>query len=198
MRKAIILLTILFTFVTLANPILDLVENLAGVRDIFIEFELVMRVKNQEQIQESSISGDLAIRNLEDFYFLIKKPSVISQLSFVYISRTKRLYSSFPGYLDMENIQLSVINFVEILQSILKIIQTPVVITQIEGDTVTINPTTLIAGRSAEPVVFKMRIRDGLIEELTITNKSEDEYIKMKINKISLNSNVDVYFHFAR
>ncbi len=198
MRKAIILLTILFAFVTLANPILDLVENLAGVRDIFIEFELVMRVKNQEQIQESSISGDLAIRNLEDFYFLIKKPSVISQLSFVYISRTKRLYSSFPGYLDMENIQLSVINFVEILQSILKIIQTPVVITQIEGDTVTINPTTLIAGRSAEPVVFKMRIRDGLIEELTITNKSEDEYIKMKINKISLNSNVDVYFHFAR
>lgn len=198
MRKTITLLTILFAFVTLANPILDLVENLAGVRDIFIEFELIMRVKNQEQIQESSISGDLAIRNLEDFYFLIKEPSIISQLSFAYISRTKRLYSSFPGYLDMENVQLPVINFMEILQSILKIMQTPVVITQIEGDTVTINPTTLIAGRSAEPVVFKMRIRDGLIEELTITNKSEDEYIKVKINKITLNSNVDVYFHFAR
>lgn len=198
MRKTITLLTILFAFVTLANPILDLVENLAGVRDIFIEFELIMRVKNQEQIQESSICGDLAIRNLEDFYFLIKKPSVISQLSFIYIARTKRLYSSFPGYLDMENVQLSVINFMEILQSILKIMQTPVVITQIEGDTVTINPTTLIAGRSAEPVVFKMRIRDGLIEELTITNKSEDEYIKVKINKMSLNSNVDLYFHFAR
>ncbi|MFN4189819.1 MAG: hypothetical protein ACK4E2_02345 [Pseudothermotoga sp.] len=198
MRKTITLLIILFAFITLANPILDLVENLAGVRDIFIEFELIMRVKNQEQIQESSISGDLAIRNLEDFYFLIKEPSIISQLSFAYISRTKRLYSSFPGYLDMENVQLPVINLMEILQSILKIMQTPVVITQIEGDTVTINPTTLIAGRSAEPVVFKMRIKDGLIEELTITNKSEDEYIKVKINKITLNSNVDVYFHFAR
>ncbi|MFN3283100.1 MAG: hypothetical protein ACK40Q_02540 [Pseudothermotoga sp.] len=198
MRKTITLLTILFAFITLANPILDLVENLAGVRDIFIEFELIMRVKNQEQIQESSIGGDLAIRNLEDFYFLIKKPSIISQLTFDYISSTKRLYSSFPGYLDMENVQLSVINFMEILQSILKIMQTPVVITQIEGDTVTISPTTLIAGRSAEPVVFKMRIREGLIEELTITNKSEDEYIKVKINKFSLNPNVDVYFHFER
>lgn len=198
MRKTTILLILFFAIITLANPVLDLVENLAGVRDIFIEFELVMHVKDQEKFQESSICGDLAIRNLEDFYLLIKEPSVISQLSFAYISRTKRLYSSFPGYLDMENIEMPIINFMEILQSILKIMQTPVVITKFEGDTLIINPTTLIAGKSTDPVVFKIRIKEGLIQEFTITNKSENEYIKVKINKMSLNSNVDGYFHFAR
>lgn len=198
MRKTTTLLILFFAIITLANPVLDLVENLAGVRDIFIEFELVMHVKSQEKFQESSICGDLAIRNLEDFYLLIKEPSVISQLSFAYISRTKRLYSSFPGYLDMENIEMPIINFMEILQSILKIMQTPVVITKFEGDTLIINPTTLIAGKSTDPVIFKIRIKEGLIQEFTITNKSENEYIKVKINKMSLNSNVDEYFHFAR
>ncbi|WP_144380731.1 hypothetical protein [Thermotoga profunda] len=198
MRKAIIFSILLFTFLALANPILDLVENIAGARDIFIEFELVMHVKNQEQFQESSICGDLAIRNLEDFYLLIREPSVISQLSFAYISRTKRLYSSFPGYLDMENIEMSITDFMGIFQSILRIIQTPIVITKFEGDTVTINPSTLITGKSTDPVVFKIKIKDGLIQELILTNRNESEYIKIKINKISLNADVDKYFHFVR
>lgn len=198
MRKAIIFSILLFTFLALANPILDLVENIAGARDIFIEFELVMHVKNQEQFQESSICGDLAIRNLEDFYLLIREPSVISQLSFAYISRTKRLYSSFPGYLDMENIEMSITDFMGIFQSILRIIQTPIVITKFEGDTVTINPSTLITGKSTDPVVFKIKIKDGLIQELIVTNRNESEYIKIKINKISLNADVDKYFHFVR
>ncbi|HEY8543243.1 MAG TPA: hypothetical protein VIL29_12715 [Pseudothermotoga sp.] len=198
MRKAIIFSILFFTFVALANPVLDLVENIAGARNIFIEFELAMHVKNQEQFQESSICGDLAIRNLEDFYLLIKEPSVISQLSFAYISRTKRLYSSFPGYLDMENIEMSITDFMEIFQSILRIIQTPIVITKFEGDTVTINPSILITGKSTDPAVFKIKIKDGLIQEFIVTNRNESEYIKVKINKISLNADVDKYFHFAR
>lgn len=198
MRKTAVFVISFFALTVIANPVLDLVENIAGVRDIFVEFELLMRVKNQEKFQESSIRGDLAIRNLEDFYLLIKEPSVISQLSFAYISRTKRLYSSFPGYLDMENIEVPITNFIEFFQNILKIIQTPVVVTSFDGDTVTVSPTALVAGKSKDPVVFKMKIKNGFIQELMITNKDESEYIKVKINKMSLNADVDKYFHFAR
>ncbi|HOJ89176.1 MAG TPA: hypothetical protein PLP64_00985 [Pseudothermotoga sp.] len=198
MNRITILLILSIALTAVANPVFDLVENFAGARDIFIEFELSMHVKNNGQYQESSMKGDLAIKNLEDFYLLIKEPSVISQLSFAYISRTKRLYFSYPGYLDMENIDIPITNFFEILQSVLKLLQTPVVITKFEGDTVTIAPSALVVGRSADPVIFKMQIKDGLIKEFTITNKNQDEYIKIKIDRISLNSNVDEYFHFAR
>ncbi len=198
MRKTVVFVISFFALTVIANPVLDLVENIAGVRDIFVEFELLMRVKNQEKFQESSISGDLAIRNLEDFYLLIKEPSVISQLSFAYISRTKRLYSAFPGYLDMENIEVPITNFIEFFQNILKIIQTPVVVTSFDGDTVTVSPTALVAGKSKDPVVFKMKIKNGFIQELMITSKDESEYIKVKINKMSLNADVDKYFYFAR
>lgn len=198
MNRITILLILSIALTAVANPVFDLVENFAGARDIFIEFELSMHVKNNGQYQESSMKGDLAIKNLEDFYLLIKEPSVISQLSFAYISRTKRLYFSYPGYLDMENIDIPITNFFEILQSVLKLLQTPVVITKFEGDTVTIAPSALVVGRSADPVIFKMQIKDGLIKEFTITNKNQDEYIKIKIDRISLNSNVNEYFHFAR
>ncbi|MEJ5228610.1 MAG: hypothetical protein WHT65_01265 [Pseudothermotoga sp.] len=192
------ILALAFSLTVLANPLLDLVENLAGARDFYLEFELTMHVKNQGQYQESTLSGDLAVRNLEDFYILIREPSVISQLSFAYISRTKRLYSSFPGYLDMENIELPLTNIVEVFLAVLKMIQTPVVITKFEGDTLIINPTVLIAGKSNDPVVFKMKVKDGLIEEFLITNRSGDEYIKIKVNNLTLNANVSSYFNFAR
>ncbi len=150
MNRITILLILSIALTAVANPVFDLVENFAGARDIFIEFELSMHVKNNGQYQESSMKGDLAIKNLEDFYLLIKEPSVISQLSFAYISRTKRLYFSYPGYLDMENIDIPITNFFEILQSVLKLLQTPVVITKFEGDTVTIAPSALVVGRSAD------------------------------------------------
>ncbi|MGJ8454264.1 hypothetical protein ACSFC1_03045 [Pseudothermotoga sp. U03pept] len=192
------LLTLTFSLTVLANPLLDLVESLAGVRDFYLEFELVMRVKSQEQYQESTVSGDIAVRNLEDFYLLIKEPSVVSQLSFAYISRTKRLYSSFPGYTDMENVELPLTNIVEVFLAVLKMIQTPVVVTKFDGDTLTITPTVLIAGKSNDPVVFKMKVKEGLIEEFLVTNKSGDEYIKIKVKNLVLNAKVDHYFHFVQ
>ncbi|GAB4310222.1 MAG: hypothetical protein Kow0084_06430 [Pseudothermotoga elfii] len=199
MKRQIIFFMTLITVSYLANPIFDFVQSIAGCRDFYAQFQILARVKSGEDYQNLSMSAEAAIRNLEDFYLLIKEPVVLSDLSFVYIARTKRLYSSFPGYIDMENIEIPVENILTIFESIFKILQTPLVITKFDDNSITISPTSFVLNQASEPVIFKLKIEEGNLKEFTMTtSKSNDEYIKIQINKLILFANIDQYFHLAR
>jgi hypothetical protein len=73
------------------------------------------------------------------------------------------------------------------------------VITKFDDNSITISPTSFVLNQASEPVVFKLKIEEGNLKEFTMTtSKSNDEYIKIQINKLILFANIDQYFHLAR
>lgn len=189
--------TFLLNTVITGNALFDLIENIAGVRDFFFKIQVQSHVKaNERDYSDFLLTASIAIRNLEDFYFLIEEPEEFSELSFTYYSRTKRLYSRFPGYEDIDTIELPIEAIVNGLDTVLKILETPIFTTKIDEKTVTIYPVVASLMKSAgiEPVILKIGLSDGKISTVQIFTLDSDEYVRIDVLQMIVNANVDRYF----
>lgn len=199
MRRLFILTFALLSIFCFATSLLfDLVEQFAGVRDFLVEFELSAEVKQQEVKRTLQTCGLLAIRNLEDFYFLIKEPAFISNLSFVYISRIKRLIFNTGSGLDFESLDIPVSSIVQSVQAAIRILQTPLVSIKSEGDFIVLSFSRLITQQVQEPIKVRLEMKDRQLKSIEILSPSGEERIAIKINKLVLNAKVDEYFHLPR
>lgn len=199
MKKFFILTFALLSIPCLAMSLLfDLVEQFAGVRDFLVEFELSAEVKQQEAKRTLQTRGILAVRNLEDFYFSIREPTFISNLSFVYISRIKRLMFDTGSGLDFESLDIPVSSIVQSIQTAIRILQTPLVNIKNEGDFIVLSFSRLITQRMQEPIKVRLEMIDEQLRSIEILSPSGEEKIVIKINKLVLSAKVDEYFHLPR
>lgn len=199
MRKLLILtFALLFISCFATSLLFDLVEQFAGVRDFLVEFELSAEVKQQQVRRTLQTRGILAVRNLEDFYFSIREPTFISDLSFVYISRIKRLMFNTGSGLDFESLDIPVSSIVQSIQAAIRILQTPLVNVKNEGDFIVLSFSRLITQRVQEPIRVRLEMKDEQLKSIEILNPSGEEKITIKINKLILNAKVDEYFHLPR
>lgn len=199
MKKFFILTFALLSIPCLAMSLLfDLVEQFAGVRDFLVEFELSAEVKQQEAKRTLQTRGILAVRNLEDFYFSIREPTFISNLSFVYISRIKRLMFDTGSGLDFESLDIPVSSIVQSIQTAIRILQTPLVNVKNEGDFIVLSFSRLITQRVQEPIKVRLEMIDEQLRSIEILSPSGEEKIVIKINKLVLSAKVDEYFHLPR
>ncbi|MEN3009036.1 hypothetical protein [Pseudothermotoga sp.] len=199
MRK-FIFLTFIFlpVFCLSTTSLFDLVEQFAGVRDFLVEFELKAEVKQQDAKRTLQSSGLLVIRNLEDFYFLVKEPAFISNLSFTYISRIKRLIFNTGSGFDFESLEIPISSIVQSIQTAMRILQTPLVSVENEGDSVVLSFSRFITQRVQEPIKVRFEVKDKQLKSIEIISPSGEEKIAIKINKLILNAKVDEYFQPPR
>lgn len=181
-----------------ANHLFDLVEQLAGVRDFLVDFDLTAEIKQNTENRVFHASCMLAVRNLEDFYFLVKKPDFLSNLSFMYLSRIKRLVFGTGTSQDFETIDIPTAYIVQSVLSALRLLQTPLVGVRSEGDHLILTFSKLVAQQVEEPIKVRLEIRDSQLKSIEILSPSEEEKISMKINKLVLNAKTDEYFQLPR
>ncbi|MGB9789175.1 hypothetical protein [Thermotoga caldifontis] len=181
-----------------ANYLFDLVEQLAGVRDFVVDFDLTAEVKQNAESRVFHTSCLLAVRNLEDFYFLVKKPDFLSNLSFMYLSRTRRLVFGTGTSQDFETIDIPTAYITQSVLSALRLLQTPLVGIRSEGDYLILTFSKLVAQQVEEPIKVRLEIRDSQLKSIEILSPSEEEKISVKINRLVLNAKTDEYFQLPR
>ncbi len=175
----------------------DLVEQFAGVRDFIVDFDLTAQVK-QDGVKSFHMSGLLVVRNLEDFYFLVKKPDFVSNLSFVYFSRIKRLVFGTENFQDFESFQIPISSIVQAIQSTLRMLQTPLVNVKSQDDRITLAFSRLVTQQLQEPIKLTLEIKEGQLKAIEILSPSGEERISLKINNLVLNAKTDEYFQLRR
>jgi len=198
MRKFFFVFFILFTVLSFATSLLfELVEQFAGVRDFIVDFDLAAEIK-LDGVKPFRMSGLLVVRNLEDFYFLVKKPDFVSNLSFAYFSRIKRLVFGAESFQDFENLEIPISSIVQAIQSALRMLQTPLVSVRSEGDYVILTFSRFVAQQLQEPIKVRLEMKDAQLRSIEILSPSEEEKIILKINNLILNAKTDEYFQLRR
>jgi hypothetical protein len=198
MRKLFVFLFVLYVVLSFPTSLFfDLVEQLAGVRDFIVDFDLTAQVK-QDGVKSFHMSGLLVVRNLEDFYFLVKKPDFVSNLSFVYFSRIKRLVFGTENFQDFESFQIPISSIVQAIQSTLRMLQTPLVNVKSQDDRITLAFSRLVTQQLQEPIKLTLEIKEGQLKAIEILSPSGEERISLKINNLVLNAKTDEYFQLRR
>jgi len=198
MRKLFAFLFVLYVVLSFPTSLFfDLVEQLAGVRDFIVDFDLTAQVK-QDGVKSFHMSGLLVVRNLEDFYFLVKKPDFVSNLSFVYFSRIKRLVFGTENFQDFESFQIPISSIVQAIQSTLRMLQTPLVNVKSQDDRITLAFSRLVTQQLQEPIKLTLEIKEGQLKAIEILSPSGEERISLKINNLVLNAKTDEYFQLRR
>lgn len=198
MRKLFVFLFVLCVVLSFPKSLFfDLVEQLAGVRDFIVDFDLTAQVK-QDGVKSFHMSGLLVVRNLEDFYFLVKKPDFVSNLSFVYFSRIKRLVFGTENFQDFESFQIPISSIVQAIQSTLRMLQTPLVNVKSQDDRITLAFSRLVTQQLQEPIKLTLEIKEGQLKAIEILSPSGEERISLKINNLVLNAKTDEYFQLRR
>jgi hypothetical protein len=198
MRKLFAFLFVLYVVLSFPTSLFfDLVEQFAGVRDFIVDFDLTAEVK-QNGVKSFHMSGLLVVRNLEDFYFLVKKPDFVSNLSFVYFSRIKRLVFGTENFQDFESFQIPISSIVQAIQSTLRMLQTPLVNVKSQDDRITLAFSRLVTQQLQEPIKLTLEIKEGQLKAIEILSPSGEERISLKINNLVLNAKTDEYFQLRR
>lgn len=198
MRKLLVFLFVLCVVLSFPTSLFfDLVEQFAGVRDFIVDFDLTAQVK-QDGVKSFHMSGLLVVRNLEDFYFLVKKPDFVSNLSFVYFSRIKRLVFGTENFQDFESFQIPISSIVQAIQSTLRMLQTPLVNVKSQDDRITLAFSRLVTQQLQEPIKLTLEIKEGQLKAIEILSPSGEERISLKINNLVLNAKTDEYFQLRR
>jgi hypothetical protein len=198
MRKLFVFLFVLYVVLSFPTSLFfDLVEQFAGVRDFIVDFDLTAQVK-QDGVKSFHMSGLLVVRNLEDFYFLVKKPDFVSNLSFVYFSRIKRLVFGTENFQDFESFQIPISSIVQAIQSTLRMLQTPLVNVKSQDDRITLAFSRLVTQQLQEPIKLTLEIKEGQLKAIEILSPSGEERISLKINNLVLNAKTDEYFQLRR
>jgi hypothetical protein len=198
MRKLFVFLFVLCVVLFFPTSLFfDLVEQFAGVRDFIVDFDLTAQVK-QDGVKSFHMSGLLVVRNLEDFYFLVKKPDFVSNLSFVYFSRIKRLVFGTENFQDFESFQIPISSIVQAIQSTLRMLQTPLVNVKSQDDRITLAFSRLVTQQLQEPIKLTLEIKEGQLKAIEILSPSGEERISLKINNLVLNAKTDEYFQLRR
>jgi hypothetical protein len=198
MRKLFAFLFVLYVVLSFPTSLFfDLVEQFAGVRDFIVDFDLTAQVK-QDGVKSFHMSGLLVVRNLEDFYFLVKKPDFVSNLSFVYFSRIKRLVFGTENFQDFESFQIPISSIVQAIQSTLRMLQTPLVNVKSQDDRITLAFSRLVTQQLQEPIKLTLEIKEGQLKAIEILSPSGEERISLKINNLVLNAKTDEYFQLRR
>jgi hypothetical protein len=198
MRKLFVFLFVLCVVLSFPTSLFfDLVEQFAGVRDFIVDFDLTAEVK-QNGVKSFHMSGLLVVRNLEDFYFLVKKPDFVSNLSFVYFSRIKRLVFGTENFQDFESFQIPISSIVQAIQSTLRMLQTPLVSVKSQDDRITLAFSRLVTQQLQEPIKLTLEIKEGQLKAIEILSPSGEERISLKINNLVLNAKTDEYFQLRR
>jgi len=162
-----------------------------------VDFDLTAQVK-QDGVKSFHMSGLLVVRNLEDFYFLVKKPDFVSNLSFVYFSRIKRLVFGTENFQDFESFQIPISSIVQAIQSTLRMLQTPLVNVKSQDDRITLAFSRLVTQQLQEPIKLTLEIKEGQLKAIEILSPSGEERISLKINNLVLNAKTDEYFQLRR
>jgi len=198
MRKLFVFLFVLCVVLSFPTSLFfDLVEQFAGVRDFIVDFDLTAEVK-QNGVKSFHMSGLLVVRNLEDFYFLVKKPDFVSNLSFIYFSRIKRLVFGTENFQDFESFQIPISSIVQAIQSTLRMLQTPLVNVKSQDDRITLAFSRLVTQQLQEPIKLTLEIKEGQLKAIEILSPSGEERISLKINNLVLNAKTDEYFQLRR
>jgi hypothetical protein len=198
MKRLIVFLFVLCVVLSFPTSLFfDLVEQFAGVRDFIVDFDLTAQVK-QDGVKSFHMSGLLVVRNLEDFYFLVKKPDFVSNLSFVYFSRIKRLVFDTENFQDFESFQIPISSIVQAIQSTLRMLQTPLVSVKSQDDRITLAFSRLVTQQLQEPIKLTLEIKEGQLKAIEILSPSGEERISLKINNLVLNAKTDEYFQLRR
>jgi hypothetical protein len=198
MRKLFVFLFVLCVVLSFPTSLFfDLVEQFAGVRDFIVDFDLTAEVK-QNGVKSFHMSGLLVVRNLEDFYFLVKKPDFVSNLSFVYFSRIKRLVFGTENFQDFESFEIPISSIVQAIQSALRMLQTPLVSVKSQDDRITLAFSRLVTQQLQEPIKLTLEIKEGQLKAIEILSPSGEERISLKINNLVLNAKTDEYFQLRR
>ncbi|WP_448534772.1 hypothetical protein [Pseudothermotoga sp.] len=198
MRKLFVFLFVLCVVLSFSTSLFfDLVEQFAGVRDFIVDFDLTAEVK-QDGVKSFHMSGLLVVRNLEDFYFLVKKPDFVSNLSFVYFSRIKRLVFGAENFQDFESLEIPIPSIVQAIQSTLRMLQTPLVSVKSQDDRITLAFSRLVTQQLQEPIKLTLEIKEGQLKSIEILSPSGEERISLKINNLVLNAKTDEYFQLRR
>jgi len=198
MRKLFVFLFVLCVVLSFPTSLFFvLVEQFAGVRDFIVDFDLTAEVK-QNGVKSFHMSGLLVVRNLEDFYFLVKKPDFVSNLSFVYFSRIKRLVFGTENFQDFESFQIPISSIVQAIQSTLRMLQTPLVNVKSQDDRITLAFSRLVTQQLQEPIKLTLEIKEGQLKAIEILSPSGEERISLKINNLVLNAKTDEYFQLRR
>jgi len=198
MRKLFVFLFVLYVVLSFPTSLFfDLVEQFAGVRDFIVDFDLTAEVK-QNGVKSFHMSGLLVVRNLEDFYLLVKKPDFVSNLSFVYFSRIKRLVFGTENFQDFESLEIPISSIVQAIQSTLRMLQTPLVNVKSQDDRITLAFSRLVTQQLQEPIKLTLEIKEGQLKAIEILSPSGEERISLKINNLVLNAKTDEYFQLRR
>ncbi|WP_448522567.1 hypothetical protein [Pseudothermotoga sp.] len=198
MKRLLVFLFVLCVVLSFPTSLFfDLVEQFAGVRDFIVDFDLTAQVK-QDGVKSFHMSGLLVVRNLEDFYFLVKKPDFVSNLSFVYFSRIKRLVFGAENFQDFESLEIPIFSIVQAIQSTLRMLQTPLVNVKSDGDYVTLTFSRFLAQQLQEPIKLRLEIKDEQLKSIEILSPSGEEKITVRINNLVLNAKTDEYFQLRR
>jgi hypothetical protein len=198
MKRLLVFLFVLCVVLSFPTSLFfDLVEQFAGVRDFIVDFDLTAEVK-QNGVKSFHMSGLLVVRNLEDFYFLVKKPDFVSNLSFVYFSRIKRLVFGTENFQDFESFQIPISSIVQAIQSTLRMLQTPLVSIKSQDDRITLAFSRLVTQQLQEPIKLTLEIKEGQLKAIEILSPSGEERISLKINNLVLNAKTDEYFQLRR
>jgi hypothetical protein len=198
MKRLLVFLFVLCVVLSFPTSLFfDLVEQFAGVRDFIVDFDLTAEVK-QNGVKSFHMSGLLVVRNLEDFYFLVKKPDFVSNLSFVYFSRIKRLVFDTENFQDFESLEIPISSIVQAIQSTLRMLQTPLVSVKSQDDRITLAFSRLVTQQLQEPIKLTLEIKEGQLKAIEILSPSGEERISLKINNLVLNAKTDEYFQLRR
>lgn len=198
MKKYVVTLLVFCVVSSFSTSFLfELAEQFAGVRDFVVDFDLTANTK-QSDVRTFHMSGLLAVRNLEDFYLLIKEPEFVSNLYFVYFSRIRRLVFGGENFQDFESFEIPVYFIVQSIQTALKMLQTPLVIVSSQADSVTLSFSRLVTQQLQEPIKVRLEIREGQLRSFEILSPSEEEKVIVKINRLELNAKTDQYFQLPR
>jgi hypothetical protein len=198
MKRLLVFLFVLCVVLSFPTSLFfDLVEQFAGVRDFIVDFDLTAEVK-QNGVKSFHMSGLLVVRNLEDFYFLVKKPDFVSNLSFVYFSRIRRLVFGTENFQDFESFEIPISSIVQAIQSALRMLQTPLVSVKSQDDRITLAFSRLVTQQLQEPIKLTLEIKEGQLKAIEILSPSGEERISLKINNLVLNAKTDEYFQLRR
>jgi len=128
----------------------------------------------------------------------VKKPDFVSNLSFVYFSRIKRLVFGTENFQDFESFQIPISSIVQAIQSTLRMLQTPLVNVKSQDDRITLAFSRLVTQQLQEPIKLTLEIKEGQLKAIEILSPSGEERISLKINNLVLNAKTDEYFQLRR
>ncbi len=211
MRFSEILVLMIISGVVLSNPLVDFFSEIAGMRDYHIVVEMVFHVRDPETWEfltpDPSITFEVAVRDMEDFYFKIREPEIFSGVEFAYSSSTGRLYSGFEGNYTMDVYNMPKSFVVDLVRGMMDSLREPlfsVNYKENDGEYVFSFEYTpmmlfIIKRLRIEPIKMKIVLSGNSAEpkELIFIG-GEDEWVKMKFLKFEYGKPVDEFFKIVQ